>query len=56
MGTSKSKPSAKGQVLVQTDKNMYLINDTIRGVVSLNVTEEGFEGDCIFIKVQHPFM
>lgn len=29
---------------------MYFINETIRGLVSLNITQEGFEGDSIYLK------
>ncbi len=35
-------PSTKGNLLVQTSKEMYLISETIQGNIFVNINEEGY--------------
>ena len=35
-------PSTKGNLLVQTNKEMYLISETIQGNIYVHINEEGY--------------
>ncbi|KAM3135718.1 hypothetical protein pb186bvf_012115 [Paramecium bursaria] len=50
MGNSKAKHSEKGQILVQTQRELYFINEMIVGQVFLNVTQPGFPAGIVKLR------
>ncbi|KAM3147514.1 hypothetical protein pb186bvf_000321 [Paramecium bursaria] len=50
MGSSKSKPSQKGQIFIQAQKEMYYLNETINGQVCLNVQQPGFPAGIVQLR------
>ncbi|KAM3138183.1 hypothetical protein pb186bvf_009646 [Paramecium bursaria] len=43
-------PSTKGNLLVQTSKEMYLISETIQGNIFVNINEEGYQAGILTLR------